>query len=56
MKAEYITAIKVGEETIMVYRDPESGGLFGIDATFVELYDTVNSPYNDGKIQLPTGH
>jgi hypothetical protein len=49
VKPEYITEITVldGEATLEIYRDPESGGFFGIDASFIDQVDNkIPSPFN----------
>lgn len=57
--ANFIKTVKVGKEEISVYRDKQSGAIFGIDSSFIEnVFDDdedilIPSPFNKGiKLKL----
>ena len=40
-----------GEVTLEVWKDPSSGSIFAVDASFVDqIRSTVPSPYNTGEV------
>lgn len=56
--ATYLCERLIGSESISIFRDDTSGGIFGIDASYLEqnFEDDqdiiVNNPINKGKILL----
>ena len=61
VKATYISTITVvdpdskGQVEIEIWKDPESGALLGLDASFLDMVSAkVASPYNS-KTTLDTG-
>lgn len=42
-----------GDVTVEIWKDPVSGGIFGIDSSFLEQYtDVIRSPFNNGDVRL----
>ena len=57
IEAKYVTEIKAddpdtgGEVAMEVWKDPESGGMFAVDSSFLEQdTDEIPSPFNAGTI------
>jgi hypothetical protein len=56
---KYITEVTVldpdsnGEVTVEIWKCTDSGGIFGIDASFAEQVGTMFNPFNGFKQEIP---